>query len=1803
LAVGYAGGTINNLKGKNTQSSRLKFRDRLTQEINLNLKGWFMNLVPGDSSTEWMTYLGISVSDQSLARGWEDTHRIFKKYFIDEVNLSREKNRDIFVGRGEKKDEKRRHLRFFKDILDAETLANVKRSRTLDPGKLYDNNKEAIERAVEAYITKNSNNLRKVLHQYNLIVPGTKANTVSIENVGITNVSKGELDLQLDVLSVNYIISNIEMHKLVYGDPYQYKDELKRTKSFQSPRQEILNSSQEMNALMNEMWNRGFKEGSLGHTNFLRDHFRTITYNDVNVFDKLFPQYGMMEETDGGGIITLKAHRNFKLRASDWTEANEKQYRYEVRYEELYKEGKIKEAKDLKNPRVKDTFTAIKPVVTGNRKHEDTHNKVVLDKYSLYPLSFRMMIEMDAGSAVDVYNKLQKEDIDYAIFHTGRKVGAYNTVDPYTPEGPVNMEPFTEEQIIDIPFYSMGLQTEVPSKEKNELTRGSQVTKIITMDRMDAGVPLDFMPEATFTKRFKAWNAFKTNTEKAKHSPLYKLILENKELLEAQLDFGYQELLRKLGIVEKEGEVFEITDFDKTAQLIKDEVLLRETNDNIIEALNAYANASSVLEATPAYRQISNILYAIVDKNLVHTKITGGMKVQLPSTFFEKERIEMADFNGKKGYTSDALGFYSRTEDGKKVNVMEIYAGRWFKSDMSDEKLLEYLNTTDEGQKILKGFAFRIPTQNMNSIDAFVIKKFLPEEFGDNVVVPSALVGKVGSDFDIDKLSMYLKNVLAKGYDYSGKPQLVKSYEIGKDGLDDAMFDAKAYLLKEWNATEEQLEKQNYIANIFGDMAVGKRIDPKKSWKWINLFRNWFQDDMLVSPKTIDGELVVDAEGRFIGDYVIPIETIENRYIHRMEKLGKRLDELSDKDIFEEEAEILGRKLYKQGLQNAYIQNNEELLTHPTNFDKLTAPNDASLLEDLSDEIVAARGETIITYNTPINMLDRTFMTQLRHDFVAGKQGIGIAAVGQTNNALNQGQVVVVDKNKIKDLPQEEIDFLGDGNIKFSPRKYNSIDGKPTLSMIKNKASKGGQYISDLLGMFIDGFVDIANGPWVMRLGATPEVVGTWIFLIKIGVPVRDITYFINQPIIREYLQKIQNKGYSWLFIEDFVNEVKENYDSNYKGTIDEIPNVTTLKETINKKELTPVEKAEQKFYLDEFLKYSMMARHLFYFTQGSNFDTANFNNPYLLSKKEVQYAKAQTSIISSVDSVVNNTFLGNLMVKLIKSREALTKVLVSDRPNTRRVVEKALMPYVHLNDRDFVKMAQKVITNLFDWAVQTHTHLNTEIYDTLIKQGNAVQEMSKFVKEVKNDPGHDLYRNYLIESIEIIPSKSAEPGSPDNIKIKANTSEVYEQNRMIYAFKELKEFLGKDSDLYQNLVKVSLLQSGLSPSTISFTSYIPYEDFEGFYNETLSLLEDSVNLDAFNDLHILQRNNWHTSDIAEYQKAQYIPALDRYNPGMDAFLIKSIKKDVRAGLIPNILQAKIGMGTRSDYLVRSWEDYMVLTADEQQAARDRGQKLAEANAAKKQEMKDNGDYSFLHKALMKKVYRANGEPLVYTYVSKLGNVTKSHVYKAINAWGMNNRANEFYNTERPSIINNGFDKYENEISDADVISYYDGIPRKISMLPLKREELLEDYSQSTGLPMGTSITNIFYGKGDNVILSNFARRPFTYGGRQYASVEHAYQTLKSGKFNAEAYNRPNDFVEQRVRPPKNVNRNVSLKVMENLLRASFKQNEAAMKALLETGSNILTHKGGNDKFWENNFGKLLMKLRDQFNNPLKGCE
>jgi len=1602
FTVGFVSGLDNKPKGKRKESSNLTYKERLVQELNLNLQGWYLNLVPGDASIEWMIKMGNAISIDSLNRGMEDIEKIFKGYFLSEFELARE-NRNIAKVKGRKS----KDLRFFKGILgeDIHNRVMVAVNSNLSPEQAYEDFSSDINNKLKDFIERDIKKLKSTLLQYGILESSEMGNFLS--EISIPGMlTNQELDVHLTMLSVNYMIANIEMHKLVYSDPYQYEDELKRIKNFNSPRQAIISGSSEINSAFNTVWNKFYKKGDLGHTNFIRDYFRSATHSDVIGVINL-PGYTSFKETDGSGIISMKSNRNFRIRASNWNSDEERQYRYDIAWEKRDKGQQLAKEDEaiLKegNPGVQSAYVPIKPIVSGTKLDKQGNpsdiNNVMLDKFALYPVSYRIAKEIESESnLVNLYNKMQREDIDYIVFKSSRKVGAEKTHDTYKENGDFNDDPYSEDNIINVPFDIISVQAEVPSKEDNLITRGSQVTKLVTLDFMEAGVPIDFFPGQSFENRYKAWYKL-TPEEKLSYEGttegdnLYKIIKENENLLNAITEHGYRSTLQRFGIkeysyIDEYGQKrmrYSISDNSKVAQTLREEMLKREVNDNISDALKSFIKGDALLEATPAYQQVRNILYSIADKEFISPKMGGGMKVQIPSTFMESGARRVKDGL----YESDVLKFYEK--DGKRV--AEVMLGRWFDSPLSDDELLDYFNNTEEGKKqlaILSGIGFRIPTQKQNSIDVIVIKKFLPKEFRDSVVIPAALVQKVGSDFDIDKLSTYLKNVYVK----DGKPILIPYFGIGDEAIKkfQELYDKGEFL-----NDEERLELERFI----------------------NEEKLLLQD---ISEESAEGQLMSNIFGKLFSEEELTLDF--TRGIPAKEQIIN--------------------KLYRKSLENQYIQTMENLVGHPLNYNNLIKPNSADPLKDLAKEIAEKTAGGTFDYTKVDNMLDRTFMSRLRHSFVRGKYAIGIAAVNQTNHSLNQRQPIYVDKNRLSLVSAMDAYWLGENaEVKFPIFNTVEVNGQkmPSLSGIKNKA---GEYISDTIGMFIDGYVDISKGPWIMELGATPNVASTWLFLVKIGVPINTVAYFMNQPIIRDYLREIESAGYSWLFIDSFVEKMASVYnvdisENDYKrSSVDfKIPNQNILQRNLTKKisEMTVEERKEQYMMLREFLKYAKMAEHMFHVTQGSNYDTATFNDPYLVFKKQMQYEKALNGIICCVDNLLKNSFISDLVVRVNQMRDAYSTILMSDKPKIRNVVQRVLLPYVDMNDRDFVRVAQKVVNNLFDWAVQNDQSLNNYVKEILINDGGVGKEVKAFVNQVKETVGHPLKNNYVISILESIPSMKAGEGGVNNVELKMKDNKVYDQNNVIYGFRELRDHLkGEENPLYERIKLLAVLQNGLSSSRISFTSLLPYEDFEKIYNKTLTKLE-SMDLTSFANLDVFQRNNWDDDDIIPYVRAKSIKTKQGdsiYNPAM-RFLPAKVKGAVAANEIPDVMTVSPrGREASSEYIVYTWdkpdeEVIAMMTEDEK--------RLGMSVRQKKAQMKKSGSTAYVNKGLFKKVY----DPITKTPFISLSSTGNSYfVYKAINAWGDSYRANEFYNIARKSVIDNGFLKVENEVSDATMVAYFE---------------------------------------------------------------------------------------------------------------------------------------------------------------------
>lgn len=201
--------------------------------------------------------------------------------------------------------------------------------------------------------------------------------------------------------------------------------------------------------------------------------------------------------------------------------------------------------------------------------------------------------------------------------------------------------------------------------------------------------------------------------------------------------------------------------------------------------------------------------------------------------------------------------------------------------------------------------------------------------------------------------------------------------------------------------------------------------------------------------------------------------------------------------------------------------------------------------------------------------------------------------------------------------------------------------------------------------------------------------------------------------------------------------------------------------------------------------------------------------------------------------------------------------------------------------------------------------------------------------------------------------------------------------------------------------------------------------------------------------------------------------------------------------------------------------------------------------------------------------------------------------------------------------------------------------------------------TQQQSLPGPETKINIYAGTNENADLSNFATRPFTFQGRDFTSVEQAFQiaklealkaqlvffgsepaktaaskidnlleALKNSSTGAEAKKLGDTRITSRSQDVKDIIDiffakggtwdKLSLKAMKMLIKASFEQKTEALQRLLDTGNATLTHLSAaqqkmtpeqleeakrNDK-WIEEFPRLLMKvreeLREQYQNNIQ---
>lgn len=1613
IKVKYIQGTKDTDANKGTSTSKLTLGDRFTQEINQNVNGRYYILIPADGSTEWAMDLGNTISFRNVEKGtaWKQINNVFRGYLSDEVSLALD-----FDNRKQLKNvsSKAKELRFFKDILFEEDLAAIngliENNATQEQVEDYINeNIASINEAIEKFITDTANETKDVLLNTGeaLLVdegvysyPGLDSTFSQAENLDKFNMDEAVLDNLMTFTAANYIISNIELHKVLFGDPYQFKikgeqlDETKRIKSFLSPRLTTFDIP-EYNTWLNENMNVAgdveLASTDPGYHSY-KAYANTITVSDVNIagsLSNLVKNYSDTNEADAMSWISDGAYKEVKLKNGQWSDEAEAFHQWQLAYTRQNLPGytysnDALEAHDkelVSGPAPKHTIEVLKPIVSGNKYNKNMFD-LVLDKFSQMPIYYSMV---KGTNLENLYVQMMKQGVDYAIMESGRKVGIEGMHSLYNADGSFNEEAFNNN--VQVPWKAYGIQVETATEGEKTQTRGSQLTKLASMDLFNNGVASSPAAEKEYKR--------------------------NTDILNKMNENAYNTLLSKLGLTDT-GNGFTMDSVTVSETLVY-EMLRREVSQNTKDTVQLDENGKFRIpfEASPSYVQIRSIIYAMVNKALISPKLNGGAHVQVPATMFESatkgrslaiktekgwEKISKADYNKlsdedkkKVMLTDDTLKFYTRENP-----YCEVMLPHWFKNKFGNktgDEILNYLNNTEEGRYILSGIGFRIPTQALSSVEVFKVKGFLPQYMGATVVVPSEITTKAGSDFDIDKLNMYLKSVYV---DNNGDVKLIKymgSEEATKKHYGE-MFDRGELLTNDQQkALREYLDSQkigaetnSLLLSIFGDNAIFDEAD------------------------------------------------ITSEFIQELSEQGIRNTVIND--------------MYKKSLENEYYDSLAKLLTLPENFDRLISPVDDAGLKTLSEKLDKLRG-----YNEgdiKNRLLNRNYMTGLRHAFVIAKRWVGISAVNITNLSLKQKSKVYIDPSKFEVISEKDKSILGDGKVNIKHNTVN-VDGKEMISLSgTNVANDPNALISGRLSGYATAFVDVAKDPFILKLIKSNSVVGTFMFLENIGAGEEGIM-FLNQPIIDEYLKIVDNARTQNLFNDTLINYAKSlfptaqtliteakvtpaNFESNisgyYTGTLDANQN------------------AEQQVILKEFLKYAKMAEYNYKFTQATNYDTTRFGSGEEFARKQLRTDNARkASIISSVDNVLKTTFVGKLEKLLSSSMQSMGAIFRLEQDDMRIITEDVLRPFSeneYLSADNYNKVALQIKASFLDYIIQTKKGLNSRIKELLVDNETSIAVQLEKAKA--KYPKVQILRDLQIVSGDRVDGAKS-------VKLMANIKDAYDEDIYVGMMRELRDTNPELNQLYKDLVSVAILQGGYQ-SAISIKNIIPIEDYSDIVTPVVNFIVSDESLQAFAQ-GMFQRNNFGDDTAMPIIQPKFFLSADMPVIGehyADVYQYYS-------SLFPNISALGIKSMGRRILLLSDKYNYFDVKNDFVKVPRVVTDKKTGANidmvtgkTITKLDFvnrKKKGDYTLQDVFGYAKVKLPNGEPLIYYKEDGKGEFQSQYVYKLINLYGDGQRASEHYSDFRQSVIENGTIQINQEIPDADIIEFYGGeITRKDVSLP-----------------------------------------------------------------------------------------------------------------------------------------------------------
>ena len=620
----------------------------------------------------------------------------------------------------------------------------------------------------------------------------------------VTEYENYDLNTLAKAYTYNDFINKIEMSNLLNGDMAQFKDPTKRVPGSTSDgdgfladkgAQDFINKYFQYKDPQNKikttyaqkMELSDFKFDGTLNAGVLKDPKRESVYlkemQDTweSDYRKAVPKlseseiayrlekdseaYIAMEEADGAAYLTFDAYRVLRKLGNKWS----------IDQENLYQD--IKNGKSVNAASVSKFFPVYKLHNYGGLMNAGRIATTSMFKFAVAPI-----IPAIAKPGTELYKlhmKMMESNIQMVTFKSGSKVSS------------ISSKPLKAGQADDI-FAKVDVEKDVKLNVKDRYVEVSNEKAPIAINKIHLKNLKDVTPVADVLK-----NTITVGTQSRVivESQLYhrgkviekknaKLAKEYREIVDNLTEVLEAQLLDEIGFtVDPQGKYVP----SSGAGLSKLTTVIRQE----LDAKGSPTQLQNIIDVTPEGRLkvdfsvhpeaqvVEQILVNRISKAISVQKTKGESDVQVPSTFYNgvwsskyeqdaaiiKNELEIQKYLGtnnlpfyRKGKNGTLLAKIAIPLNGDFVNLLNLEDPNnsgTIKENGGIDRLNELLKDEDwmkeHGEKVTVTGP-RIPTDDTNLMEGFEIWHFLDASAGSTVVVPTEIVAKAGSDFDVDKL-------------------------------------------------------------------------------------------------------------------------------------------------------------------------------------------------------------------------------------------------------------------------------------------------------------------------------------------------------------------------------------------------------------------------------------------------------------------------------------------------------------------------------------------------------------------------------------------------------------------------------------------------------------------------------------------------------------------------------------------------------------------------------------------------------------------------------------------------------------------------------------------------------------------------------------------------------------------------------------------------------------------------------------------------------------------------------------------